>query len=296
MNARPKAHAIQPIFAFRTIHGAICNLPSVPSLIFVEHVAICRYPLYFATFKRGFMIKKQIGTIAWYEFEILQPFPYLRHGCFPSLNIANDGQPETRTNRQMISSLLFGNVPFIEVNQVHGTDIAIIASSPPEGSYDGMATLLCNTPLLIRHADCQACLLFDPEHQVIGAIHCGWRGNVKNFYSAAVSQLRKQYGTKPESLLACLSPSLGECHSQFTNWKEEFPPSFELFRKPNDYFDLLQISRHQLLACGLSSSHIEVAGICTYCHPEEFFSYRRDKTSMRNATCIAMAKPVDYGV
>jgi copper oxidase (laccase) domain-containing protein len=31
-----------------------------------------------------------------------------------------------------------------------------------------------------------------------------------------------------------------------------------------------------------------MANMCTYCHPEGFLSYRRDKTTQRHATCITL--------
>lgn len=34
--------------------------------------------------------------------------------------------------------------------------------------------------------------------------------------------------------------------------------------------------RLELLNTGLKPEHIEIAGICTQCYPERFFSYRRD--------------------
>jgi YfiH family protein len=242
------------------------------------------------------MIRKQRDTIVWYEFELLQPFPYLRHGCFPSLNVTpshHDYQHTVLENRRLITTALFGTSygSLIDMHQVHGADVAILSSSAsPVGSYDAMATSLSYNALLVKHADCQGCLLFDPEHHVIAAVHCGWRGSVQNIYQATIAQLRKTWGSREESLIACISPSLGPCHAEFIGWEEELPASFEPFRKGNNHFDFWAISRHQLLSCGITPSHIEIAGLCTYCHPELFFSHRRDKTPQRNATCIALVE------
>ena len=41
------------------------------------------------------------------------------------------------------------------------------------------------------------------------------------------------------------------------------------------HIDLWEINRRQLLAVGIREEYIEVAGLCTKCHSEEFFSYRR---------------------
>jgi YfiH family protein len=233
------------------------------------------------------MIRKQQGNLFWYEFELLQPFPYLRHGCFASLK----SQLGFQASLPLIKEVIFKTDPgsLIDVNQVHGIDTAIISSSSsPLGAYDALATSLPNIGLLIKHADCQSCLLFDPEHRVIGNVHCGWRGNVNNIYKSVIAQLHREWGTRAEALIACISPSLGPCHSEFTNWETELPLSFASYRKEGVYFDLWETSFDQLTKCGVPPSHIEIARICTYCHPELFFSYRRDKTSQRNATCIAL--------
>ena len=246
------------------------------------------------------MIRKQRDNVVWYEFELLQPFPYVRHGCFPFLNVVSSGpDPTVAENRRQIATALFQSSEgrLIEVNQVHGTDIAIISSnSSPSGTYDAMATSLNNIALLIKHADCQAALFFDPEHRVIASVHCGWKGSVQNIYKAVIARLRDEWGTREQALIVCIAPSLGPCHAEFANWKEELPASFEPFRQEEafakasgeSHFDFPQISRHQLLSCGIAPSHIEIAEMCTYCHPELFFSYRRDKTIQRNATCIAL--------
>ena len=41
------------------------------------------------------------------------------------------------------------------------------------------------------------------------------------------------------------------------------------------HIDLWEANRLQLLTEGLSAGNIELAGICTYAHPDEFFSARR---------------------
>ena len=41
------------------------------------------------------------------------------------------------------------------------------------------------------------------------------------------------------------------------------------------HIDLWEANRLQLLTEGLSVGNIELAGICTYAHPDEFFSARR---------------------
>jgi copper oxidase (laccase) domain-containing protein len=54
------------------------------------------------------------------------------------------------------------------------------------------------------------------------------------------------------------------------------------------YFDLWRLSRDQLAAAGLPPDQIDIAGLCTRCRPEEFYSYRREKISGRQGSVIAL--------
>ena len=48
-------------------------------------------------------------------------------------------------------------------------------------------------------------------------------------------------------------------------------------KQPGKYqVDLWEANRKELLACGVKNENIEVAGMCSVCHPDLFFSYRRE--------------------
>lgn len=251
------------------------------------------------------MIRKQQGDIVWFEFELLQAYSHIRHGCFArvgglsqgpfsSLNVGFHPQENPNhvyANREIIKQILFQGqeAALIEVDQAHTANVAILPTKDrPQGPYDGAITQLTRVGIMMKHADCQACLLYDPEHNVIANIHSGWRGSVANIYAEAIALLGRTWQTKPEKLIACISPSLGPCHAVYENWKEIFPPHFGSFQTEENLFNFWEISRHQLQECGLNPSHIEVAKKCPYDTPELFYSYRRNEITGRNATCIAL--------
>ena len=140
---------------------------------------------------------------------------------------------------------------------------------------------------MIKHADCQAAIFYDPVHKALANVHCGWRGNVKNIYRVAVQKMKFTFGTNPKDLLVGISPSLGPDHSEFIHYQTEWPEEFWRFQVRPNYLDLWAIARDQLEQCGLLPHHIEVAGICTFANPQDFFSHRRDKITGRHAT-VAM--------
>ena len=145
-----------------------------------------------------------------------------------------------------------------------------------------------NLALMIYHADCQASIFYDPTHHAVAAVHAGWKGLVKEIYRKTIQSMKKRYGTKPEDLLVAISPSLGPNASEFVNYLKEFPRSFWNYQIKPNYFDLWEIAKMQLANNGIYEKNIQIAGLCTYSNPEDFFSYRRDKTACRHATIVSL--------
>ena len=173
--------------------------------------------------------------------------------------------------------------------QVHDTAISEVTKDSPRifDRCDGLITTERGVGLLINHADCQAALFYDPQKEIIGAAHAGWKGNVKQIYMKMVERFIAM-GSHPRDILVCISPSLGPDHAEFKNYEEEFPPSFWPFQVTPNYFDLWAIAKRELLDAGIYEKHIAIASICTYCSPKDFFSYRREGITGRNGTIIAL--------
>jgi polyphenol oxidase len=248
------------------------------------------------------MQRKKKGDVEWLEFEQLTDVKelvhgvFLRHGgvskdCFSSLNVGGgtgDAPQSIIENREKICAVL-GVKELISRRQTHGINIEFLPSlNPLEEDCDGLITKQKNMGLMIKHADCQAAIFYDPIEKVIANIHCGWRGNVKNIYAEAVRRICEEGGSKPENLLVCISPSLGPDWAEFKNYQIEFPESFWTFQVRPTYFDLWAISHKQLTDCGVLPHHIEIASLCTYSDSQDFYSYRRDKSTGRHATVIAL--------
>ncbi len=175
-------------------------------------------------------------------------------------------------------------------NQVHGTELQEVTPQSPQivGNCDGLMTDHPGVGLLIRHADCQAAVLYDPRGHAVCAVHSGWRGSVQNIYGKAIQAMHDRYGSKPVDLLVSISPSLGPSAAEFRNYREEIPEEYWGFQVKPTYFDFWALSRHQLVAAGVSTSNIEIAGKCTYESPLDFFSYRREQDIGRHGTAVVL--------
>ncbi len=249
------------------------------------------------------MIRKNADGVQWLEFEILAEERglvhgvFLRHGgvstgAYSSLNAGGrtgDDPDSIAENRiRMLNALNIQN--YISRKQVHGNEVALIQNfSETAGDCDAMITQEKKLALMIKHADCQSAVIYDPMQRALASVHSGWRGNVKNIYRATVQKMTQVFGSKPQDLLVGVSPSLGPDHSEFINYRTEFPEEFWGFQVRPIYFDLWAIARHQLEECGILPHHIEIAGICTYANAQDCFSYRREKITGNHAT-LAMLK------
>lgn len=252
------------------------------------------------------MILQEKEGIEWLEFELLRQFNHVVHGVFlrkggvsekPSLASLNVGGSvkdcpnNIKINRKRIRECL-GIKTLVMGDQRHEDQVLAVEyvndveENFLEGSADGLFTKLKNVGLASYHADCQIGLFYDPKREVIANIHCGWRGSVQNIFGKAVDKLQKEMGCHPKDLLVCISPSLGPLHSEFLHYERELPKEFYPYQIKPTYFDLWEISYQQLLLAGIRADHIEIAKICTYANKTEFFSYRRERDSGRNATVI----------
>lgn len=251
------------------------------------------------------MIRKQKEGIQWLEFELLAEIPYLVHGVFlrhggvsegpyESLHAGGGGKGDPQAiqeNQARIKKIM--NIDYlVSAHQVHGTNVVEVDYSLDEAPHcDGLMTKYADLALMIRHADCQVAIFFDPIRKVIANIHCGWKGNVKNIYRTTILHMQSKFASLPENILVGISPSLGPQKAEFIHFRQEFPESFWPYQIKPNYFDLWAIARMQLEEEGVLPHHIEIASLCTYSNPHDFFSYRRDnkvKGNGNHATCVAI--------
>lgn len=249
------------------------------------------------------MQKHHHNEIQWLTFDLLSEANiahgiFLRHGGysehpFSSLNVSDDvgdHSPSVQKNRRVICDILeMPNLTFTK--QCHGDALFEVLSHQkvPLQNADILATRVPGVGLAIQHADCQAAIFYDPIQKALAVAHAGWRGSVANVYAKTVQFMQAAYNSKPQNLLVGISPSLGPEDAQFIHYKQELPESFWKFQTKPNYFDFWAISRMQLETCGIPSEQIEIAGISTFSHPEDYFSYRRDKVTGRHAT-VAMLR------
>jgi YfiH family protein len=207
--------------------------------------------------------------------------------------------------RRFLSALGATDLQLLTLKQIH-SDLVHLFDAPPGEPCRGDASATNRPGLLlgVQTADCVPILLVDPKRRAVAAIHAGWRGTLARIAVKAIGQMQMHFASKPADLLAAIGPSIGGCcyevgtevatqfHSQFAeapDWFDEFrtgdepnpvqwlnmmPPGHQPPPK-NVHLDLKKANRAQLLAAGIRPQNIFVSDLCTACHPDLLFSYRK---------------------
>jgi len=168
------------------------------------------------------------------------------------------------------------------IQQVHGCKVSrCTLSSMDDVEADALITSEKDLPLSVQTADCLPVLLADPVHGLIAAIHAGWRGTTKGIVARTV-QAMCEAGASPPDMLASLGPCIGPCCFVIDRTcavelsRESIHQPYVTCHNHCWTADLAAMNRARLIQQGLQPQHIECLNQCTSCHPDRFFSYRRD--------------------
>ena len=165
------------------------------------------------------------------------------------------------------------------LRQVHG---ARVVELPAAGEADAAVTREPEKVCLVQMADCMPVLLTDLEGTAVAAAHAGWRGLAAGVLEATIAAMR----IPEHRLLAWLGPAIGprvyevgdEVRAAFCGYEFAFEPT----RPGHWLLDLYGVAREKLKRLRKVSG----GGFCTFSDAQNFFSYRRDRTSARMAAVI----------
>ena len=226
----------------------------------------------------------------------------------------SDPEENVQENRRRLLQHVFGEPrQLVTLQQFHSNLVYRMTRADPVPKAvlrgDGMMTNQPGLVLGIQTADCVPVLIADPKRGAVAAFHAGWRGTLKRIVEQGIGRMRLEFGSDPDGLRAAIGPSIGPCcyavgeevehafRSQFTYAEElfcEVSDSDPIRRKypmlflsqrapghsdlgPSIHLNLPEANRRQLLDAGLKPEHIDMAGQCTECRTDLFFSYRADQ-------------------
>jgi purine-nucleoside/S-methyl-5'-thioadenosine phosphorylase / adenosine deaminase len=237
-------------------------------------------------------------------------------GSHAELNLGKgtwDSTANVETNRRRLLECLRADGLRLHLQQqIHSDLIRVLDHIPAPGSNprgDGLITDRKGMLLGILSADCLPIFVVDVRQKVVAAFHCGWRGTARRIAQKGVGRMRLLFGSRPEDLRAAIGPGIRDCcyrvgeevaaeyETQFLyassllviqkSTKRFVDKSYALMRNepwrgtpsPDGriiHLDLVKANVRQLEEAGLGRAQIHADVPCTSCHPELFFSHRRD--------------------
>ena len=169
--------------------------------------------------------------------------------------------------------------------QVHGNAVARVGANGGRFA-DGVDVLVTDKPgvgLAIFTADCLALTLVDQEAGAIAVAHAGWRGTARDVPGVAVKALR-ELGGRAGRVRATIAPSIGPCCYEVDEpvtrelgaalpdqWQRWVTPA----RPGHVMLDLWAANEDLLVRAGVDRARIENPRMCTACHRDLLYSYRK---------------------
>lgn len=195
--------------------------------------------------------------------------------------------------------------PVVHLRQSHSDRVALIDSrkvSYPIIDADAVVTGVPQVILTVLTADCLPILIVDSGTHTMAAVHAGWRGTAQGVAAKTVETIVRQGGGPASSLKAAIGPSIRACcyevgsdvlatlQKTLRGAEKYFsisppagmttPPGGSLgggrVRGDRFFLDLIAANRDQLMDAGLLTENISISQGCTGCHPELFFSHRKE--------------------
>lgn len=254
-------------------------------------------------------IKAQVENgLLYYTFPIFEPFSDhflhafssrlggMSEGCYASLNLSfgrGDDDDRVRQNYACFGAAVgFDWRRVVMSVQTHGVEIRhCTAEDAGKGpvfprdyqSVDGLLTLMPELPLVTQYADCVPLLFYAADKRIAATAHAGWRGTVDGIGKVMVDRLA-ELGADRRHIYAAIGPSAGPCcyevdadiAARFAPFADEEGPVVRPAEGwPEKYFpDLWRANREILRRAGMPKENISIAGLCTICYPDLFYSHR----------------------
>lgn len=258
--------------------------------------------------KTGGMATKESQGVPYLVFPALEETGMVKHAFSTRLGGASKGKFSTmnftftrgdnpehvmENYRRMAEALEVDMDRMVLSWQTHTTNVRRIEAADAgkgmkkERDYqdvDGLITNVAGITLVTFYADCVPLYLLDPVNRAIGLSHSGWRGTVNRMGKATVEAMRREYGTKPEDVIACIGPSIcQDCFEVGEEVVQEFRKAFDKrnwaelsYKKGSGKHQLNLWRANQIVfeETGVRRENIHTTDICTHCNPKLLFSHR----------------------
>ncbi|GLC87033.1 peptidoglycan editing factor PgeF [Lysinibacillus piscis] len=209
-------------------------------------------------------------------------------------------------NRQQLASML--GIPleqFVCMQQTHSANFHCVTHEDAGRGAMQMETAIANTDALYTlepnvllcgfTADCVPVIFYNEVKGLVGVVHSGWQGTVREITSKLLQHLMEQEHCQPQDFHVHIGMALsqqcfevdGDVYEQFhrLGYADDFIVYNE---KTNKYhIDNQQTVKRQCELAGIPAQQIQMDTTCTYTSAEGF-SYRQDKQAGRHISFIML--------
>jgi len=211
-------------------------------------------------------------------------------GPYQGLNLGMhvDDDPEVvQHNRQLIAQQLSMPGAPVWLNQTHSTNVVTLLEPTSQViDADGSFTRQKNVICCVMTADCLPVLLCDTQGSQVAAVHAGWRGLAGGILEQAVAKFSGD-------VLAWIGPAIGpaafevgaEVLEAFCSFDQSAQQAFVPRQVPGKWLaDMNLLATQRLNRVGVKS--VFASQLCTFENADDFYSYRRDGVTGRQASFI----------
>jgi len=252
---------------------------------------------------------KTINNLPHFEIPELARIRWIRHAFltrqggvslapYDSLNLSDkngDREEPVSKNKKIIAEAFgFDLDRLVLLDQMHQDRVLLlkepIITLPSPLEYDALITNSPNTFLGILTADCLPILAVDQKKKVIAAIHAGRQGTALRITAKVLKKMAGDFGCSSDNLLIAMGSSIGpRCYEIDERvFQREWEP-FSVPRRVGKWtVDLAKINIAQMKREGIQEEQISWIDLCTHCHSDLYFSYRKEGRTGRQLSFIGI--------
>lgn len=175
----------------------------------------------------------------------------------------------------------------IMARQIHGIRVARVTGADRGQTLaetDGLVYRKDGGPVVlgVSYADCVPLLALDPDANVIGVAHAGWRGTLNGIAGELVSTMIGA-GCAVKNIRVSIGPHIGMCcynilEDRAVIFQKQFGMNEKIAARIGGawHLDIGFVNYLQLVRAGIAHAHIDAPVTCTSCQVAEFNSFRKD--------------------
>ena len=201
-------------------------------------------------------------------------------GPYQGLNLgkmSGDDLKRVAENRR-----LFGDAIGFPIHQtlsmLHGNAVALVTDPGQTQEADACVTDQSHVSMSVTTADCVPIAYHDPQRNVVGLAHAGWKGTLAGVAATTVEAMVAR-GSRAADIRVGIGPAILRCCFEVDETvARQFGDEMAVARGSGKWdVDLHEANRRVLLGAGILPGNLLTCPMCTSCHQDLYYSYRRDR-------------------